>query len=614
MGSARRIRLALCYLTVAIGLGCATQRGALRSGRDTISNGPVGTSGKPTTNAQPSLITNFLVETQYRPRIEPSPAYYHPRLEMPTFINGKPVWPPKLKYGCPLLEIYLTNQADERLEFVRLFLNGNEVRELPSNDLYWWQFYPCPTLPPRSTILLQLSMVNQPNSNQAIEVETRSGQRLRVRVPAFTSPRSQIIAITFKPDFSTMYIAYRTSSSGRRPPAAIQINGRHMTKESRILESAVGSRPGLIAVDPKGTVHFGDPVHVRLELTDGTVASSMVRACSGLWLDAAGIGEHDEKWRKRLALDQRLLNRWTATDAACDDAKARFKFGQTAPALIGERVKAYETDASKLFHIFLCVSATPDGTFPIYGQCADGLVVSPYRLQYASIEDAGRFVEADENYFRWGWHAARPRPWYWMAEAFAKISTNRMLEPEELRLLVYSAVGHGAKGIQYFACDTAGGVMYDSMFGFLNSVKLSKAIAEINRELRSLEPILSTAFPVSIETFGSKNSGLRAYTLWCGEQGMLVIVRNLDYYTDRKPNDFAEKPRFRAKPKTLARVRVSLPTWLNLGRVVDPLHANRAQLPSRMIHHNRLELDFRDLELVKLAWIENESAERRGIP
>jgi hypothetical protein len=217
--------------------------------------------------------------------------------------------------------------------------------------------------------------------------------------------------------------------------------------------------------------------------------------------------------------------------------------------------------------------------------------VNPYQLHYGA---SPKFIEFEELFLQWGWEAGRPRSWYWIPETFD--IAGRILEPGELRSLAYSALGRGCKGIKYY--------IYGGKEGFQNSKPLTGEIKALNADIKKLAPILSAAIPLSVETVGAKESGICVYTLASGDEGMLVIIRNLDYSMDRKPNQWGAAPRFHFTPKENVKLTIRKPEWLAIRSVRDPLRPERPPFEYQD-KFDLLDLNIGRLELVQAVWIQN---------
>lgn len=499
----------------------------------------------------------------------------------------------------PLLEVYLRNQSENQtVEFTRCRLNSAEVKAL-TGEVVWTQFYPTAIAKPGETVLLQINVAQNPKVDQTLEVETKQGQRIAAKLGPFQTPPSRLTAVTFSSNFHRAFIAW-SSKVKDQAPTQLVINGKDCAGKIQIMElpggrarAATEERQGLLAVDLPTPAAQGIPMHVRLQFADGTAAQALLRASQGIFLDAFHVPEKDKKLRDELGLDAAPSAKMIEGDPACTDVKAGKKYGLSMPAILAARNKLYASTNThhRLSYIYMCTVATPNKAYSVYGQCVDALQVNPYQLQYSQ---SPKFIESEEMFFRWAWQGARPRPWYWIPEAFA--ADKRILEPGELRLLTYAALGRGCKGIKYF--------IYDPKTGFQNSPPLTAEIKAINHEIKTLEPILSPAIPLAVETIGNPKDGIRVYTLASGDRGLIVIIRTLAYQTDRQPNQWGAAPRFKFTPKSNVKITIQKPKWLTVGAITEPLADGKTSLTHR-VKDDLIELELSQLDLARVLWIEN---------
>lgn len=587
MGSRSRLGLALCCSALAV--GCVTQ------------------DRKPSAS-----VAEITAEVQYRPSIDSTCAYSP--IKFPRILYNREEEVPQRQRGdrFPLVEVFLTNRGTRTLEFTKMFLDQREINKFPETDVIWYQFYPAPVVRPGEAALLQICLVKNPAVRHRVDLEAKTGERISVRLPPFAFPKWEIIGVTFSPDFAKACIAYLPSNetkAGRRSgliPTGLTLNGKNLLSNCRVLDVPHETCPGMLSIDLPEPLRSGAPVHLRLTFRGGRVAQCLLRASSGITVDAYGVDEKDEKLRKELGLDLQPIFQELGADPSCEDSKV----GSSIPAISEMRRKAYEESNARLSSLFLCVTAWPQIFYPVYGQCADALQVNPYRLQYSGIDDDPKFVEKEENFFRWGWLAARPRPWCWAPEAclFRKRKFERMIEPQELRLLTYAALGHGARGIKYYTYGSGEG-----WIGFQESKALVEEIKKLNAEIKLLEPILAQAIPISIRTMGGSEGGIRLYTLWSDHSGgeLTLIARSLAYESSREPN-WGEHAAARFKHLAIHNDKVEVimekPTWLQVDSVIDALDASHEI--SWRAEGEKLRLAF-PKRLVTVARIRNESRDNK---
>jgi len=538
-----RIQVWLAFISLVFAVGCETQRG--------VQQQSLGDSPKVY-----ALPEGLHAEGQYRPGVDP--------------------------FQYPLIEVFLHNRTDKAIEWKRALLNGSEVQML-TNGVVWFQFYPTEKAAPNQTIELQINLKSNPMTPQTIEAETKDGQTVKVTLPQFSVPRVRLEAVTFRSDFKKAFIAYNVSGHGDNVESGfpkVAVNGSDVSVGVRVLceprrrqttrlvkpckecKPVAEYEPGLLSVELPERSSQGQPFHMRLEFKDGTIAQALLRAYKGLFLDAFGVDEKNQKLRKQLRLDAHPFGRLLNCDPACSDTSQGNKVGASMPSILATRKAWWSESDDRLSHVFLCTSATLNTHYSVYGQCMDAVQVNPYRLGWG---DSSKFIEDEENYFRWGRAASEPRPWFWIPEAWAV--RKRILEPEELRLLVYTALGHGVKGINYFTHSYDGP---SPATGFDRSPRLLAEVKRINQEIKRNERIFSESIPISEKTTGADTDGVRVYTLCAGEDGLLVILKNLDYGpTSREPNLPSTRSAFKCRPKTNLRIEISKPAWFHSIKQAD---------------------------------------------
>jgi hypothetical protein len=489
---------------------------------------------QPTTETVFALPEGLHAEAQYRPGVDSS------------------------KY--PLIEVYLHNQTSQPVEWKRASLNGNQLQML-TNGVVWFQFYPTEKANPGETVLLQVNLVANPRNEQTVRCETQDGRIIEVKLPPFSIPAVKMDAVTFSWDFRQMFVAYSPGSyfdCSQLVPSRVLVNGVDATATSELLSPPTLKEPAFLRVKLPEPTEQGRPMYVRLELRNGIVRHCLVRAWKGFFLDAFAVDEKNAKLRKALGLDHRPFGRHCGGDPACNDLALGRKYGASMDSVLEERKASWKEKDNRLSYVSLCTAATPNAAYSIYGQCMDAAQANPYRLHWSQEE---KFVETEERYLRWCRQAASPRPWFWFPETFEV--HGRILEAEELRLLACAAVGQGVKGINYFCHSYAGP---PPVHGFDKSPRLLAEVRTLNRMFKKYEHIFSTAIPISDESSTDQADKMAVKTLWCGDpSGVLVVIRNMDYSTDRTPNEYGSHARFHWKPnKEPAKISIGKPIWMPL--------------------------------------------------
>ncbi len=532
----------------------------------------------------------------------------------------------------PLVEIYLSNQTGKAVQWTGVTMDGVALGN--GTNCVWTQYYPNEKAGPGRTTLLQICLEDAPQVARKIEVETSDGQKVPVNLDpfpakprtdqskdffggmpknaillddystqAFPIPKCRLLGVTFDSAFKHIQVSWSSSTKGISCKRMV-INGDMIpgTKESLFssddLPKFAGSA-GMVCAAVAKPVQFGELIHVHIELSDNTTAQCLMRATNDFFVDDLGISRtvEGEASRKDLGLD--LHPKWKdlGFDVACADFATQ-KWGQSAPQLVAARKAAYDGGDPQPTYQYLCVSSIQN-TYSIYGQCSDGLQVNPYRRGWSTWE---KFIEEEAQTFRWAREAAQPRPWFWIPEVFIHKDDKRFLEADEYRSLTYAALGHACKGIGLYVYDDK------TVVGYSKNPSLLAEIKKVNAEIARLRPMLEPAQFISRKTIGDPDTGVRQYVLWSGQDGVLVILRNTDYSTDRKPDDMGRAPRFKCNSKSDVTAAVHIPSWIkeslaggsNPLQVLDPLSGE--VLPHKQ-DGDLVSVSLPKLDIGRILWI-----------
>lgn len=148
-------------------------------------------------------------------------------------------------------------------------------------------------------------------------------------------------------------------------------------------------------------------------------------------------------------------------------------------------------------------------------------------------------------------------------EAFTYRGT-RFPTPEEERIIVWSEIGEGSKGIWYYVSSPKA--------GYPASPPLEVEIGRINRELQALKEYIVISEPVSLVQGDTEK--VTAYTLLCGDKGILLIMMNNDH-----KSYFEEgKEPFEYTSKRNLETIVKIPDWLKVTGVIEIKYPEEKQV------------------------------------
>jgi len=515
-------------------------------------------------------------------------------------------------------EIYLTNRGTNPISFSVVELNGEELLSMetagklaaedaakkgekssvnkPQDYIFgqginWWQFYPCATAMPNATVMLQINFRKLITTAQTFTIHTTDGRLIRVGMPAFEMPEKAITAITYAVDYSQMYVQY---ISPRASVRRLWVNGEEI-KRYKILRGLAREDACVLAFEPPVKLRTGMPVYVKVQFKDHTVSQALVRAFAGILIDAMMLPKEEEsKLRKGLNLDAdpavvMILNT-IGGDITCQDAFAK-KNGFYAMPAVNDRIKSYNTFPDKLSAVHFCV-AEFTAQWDLYAALTDTAFVHPFALSH--YHDPAHFFEKEDIQFHNGYIAMRPRPFMWIPEAYRE--KERYIEPEELKVLLWTALVQGCKGVCYY------GYRHLQDRGFKDNAQLMETIVSLNKEIRKQMRLLSPLICASTNTIGDKQKGVKLYTAWAGEHGMLIVLRNLDYITDDKSNEEGKKPRFKAVVKPCVDIQLILPSWFGKA-AVKPMHGEGKVIAR--YKQRKVSLSIHKFGSYKVIWVKN---------
>lgn len=509
-----------------------------------------------------------------------------------------------VQYACPLenrigyntAEIYLENHFDKPLEFTSAVLDGvkmnvSRANALPDKlmsvsfdgvteplsslgaagkaNITWSQFYPSGVVGPGETIALQINFRIPASGRRKLVLAFKEGvapgeklvadrmaRELSVEIPRFhrsfgksvrvrnAAKEKLITALTYSLDFSRVYVQFL---SGKIPVKTLWLNNYEL-REMKVLRASGEAEPDMVFFSAPFKIATGKPMHLKLLFEDGDMRQAMVRAVNGVYAIAYGV---PEAGRAQLGLTDtpvHLLRAAAGGDVGCEDIRNNNSKGYSAAAVIKERLLRFAGEPDKLMAIHYCTGMYPE-LWNIYGVLADAVYANPYRFSFG--KDPLRFIEEEEACWEKARISARPRPWLWIPEAIKK--GRRYVEPEEMRVLMRMALIQGCKGVKYFK--------YPGDDGFSNYPQMLAVIQELNEFIRAQQAILSPLALVSEDVRGDAAGRIKVYTSWSGERGILVMVRNLEYRTDKEDNQQGSEPRFKAASRLNVPVKIAVPDW-----------------------------------------------------
>ncbi len=522
--------------------------------------------------------------------------------------------------GCETVEVYLVNPGTQAVTFTNAVLDG---LALPSLDdparrqiarrfqfdiggrsvaaprtveddprACWWQFQPSATLAPGEAAVFQINFRNESGYSQRypLQLFASDGTVLDVVIPRYAPDNRRITVVTWPENSDTVVIQH----TGEQPPDTVCVNGREM--KFRVLSPAVKGQSG--AVITQGEKPFRQGQTLLIELHFGTeIRRAFCRAIPNILIDGGGWNNAErlaDNIRHEYQLDDHPWLTLLPFDVACDDTRAK-KHGNSAVDVIAARVKAYEHAPERLSGVDFC-TALYASIWNIYAPIADAVVVKPYQLHWGA--QPSRFIEREEEHIARAVNAASPRATVWIPERFKR---NRHVEGGELKVLAWTALLRGVKGIRYHYWKNSADNPFEEC------PDLGAAMKELNAEIRNIRPILSPLIPAGKKE--DRTHFLNIYQGWSGDAGVLLLVRNMRYTTDEEPNDNGKSPRFNVQNVANVPVSFTPPPWLKKARPpVDPLSG--APIPCAVSDSGAMTMTLGSLDAFQLIWIANGDASR----
>jgi hypothetical protein len=331
------------------------------------------------------------------------------------------------------------------------------------------------------------------------------------------------------------------------------------------------------------------PVCVKLQFKDHTQRYDMVRAFSGILLDAFFLPKDREKeLRKELCLDPDPAVQMVKTvggDAICEDVH-RKQDGLHAMPLSAERLANCLQDPSRLSVMHFC-TAEYGGQWDLYGAVTDGAFSNPYTYGTREEERIRRLTSA-----------ARPRPFFWMPKTFKQKQAAQFPVSSDVQAYAWLSFVRGSKGISYFAYEPL------AEEGFSENRELLEGIRCLNEQICRQKEKLSSLIFISETPSEPPRDGIRQYTAWVPGKGMLILVWNHDVPTAGSSGGGEAK--HSPVLGQAVEVMVQLPPWL--GRVkVEDLLTGRRMRSTRPRQSQQIRIELCDMATFRMLWVTEES-------
>ena len=170
----------------------------------------------------------------------------------------------------------------------------------------------------------------------------------------------------------------------------------------------------------------------------------------------------------------------------------------------------------------------------------------------------------------------------------------RELDGREFETLAWCAFMRGVRGMRvhhWFNSRTE---------PFAGNQGLADAVRKFNSDFNRLRPVIEKSIPMRCHE--RRDSRIKIYESWCGDEGVLLLVRNLRYDVGLDMKTQRRIRPYSVKPLNRCRFKLPSPEWLKPIRAIDPLSGKEISIK---VQSGKCELSFENLQSHRLIWIQN---------
>lgn len=451
----------------------------------------------------------------------------------------------------PVAEFFVRNDSPRKIVWADAFADSRLLRRppppppnisvagvkiaspaTPEDPLaVWWEWLPSATVPPGGISVFRICLRSRPAALLAFEFRGTKGESVSAILPPTSAAPAAppLLAVSWSPDRSRLFALLPTGTH----PVAARMDSR--PAQIKAHDARFSGAPVLLEVEvpPGARPAEGGGAFAEFEFADGSARHAYLTALSSVGVYDAPPADFasspdaccgdvvgDDGGRSGICL--------IPSDATCADLRDGHS-GANVWKVIRDRELLRSRRPGKPPAFAFCAGTTPE-TAAVYGHIAEVLVAKPYRLGWGA--DPSRFVDEEADALAAYRAACAPAPFVYVPERFAR--HGRHVSPEELRILEWTAILSGAKGLRrHFS--------YSGDKALL--ARLGPAADATAAEVRRLQNVVAPLLPVSDAV--QPRNGVRVMTAWSGASGALYLVRSVAG----------------AAPRASLRAEIDVPAW-----------------------------------------------------
>lgn len=497
------------------------------------------------------------------------------------------------------IHIFIKNPLKTPISINKLYFNGIEIKDMPDDNILWYQITP-EEATETEIMNLKIKQRRQTNKLIKINIELTNGDEISTIIEPKIEPLS-ITFIGFSKEKDKVYIYLENQGEEEIKIAKLEIDGKEKTKECFIPERTIlPNSKALIIYQPEAEEELKQGKYITIKIkTDKQEAVAQTRIYSYFPIGSFGKDtridyyfeqEHfeihypkkEEEFEKiRQEKEFKVIHLFD--DPGCVDGTKNQIIGTSAKEIIRRNKILYKYDKIHPTIIYGCEHQKPYNYF-IYGELTDIFSVDPYEIIYYHNPP-----EKNAYYVKIAKKASQPRLLWTIPEAFTYRGTRHPTGQEE-RIIVWSEIGEGSKGIWYY--------VYEQKIGYPANKELEEEIKKINWELQKLKDYIVISEPFVLGKIEIEK--VSPYTLVCGDKGIIVILVNNDH-----ESKFNQQPYFTYTEKENVKIDIKIPNWLKVKSVKEIKYPEERKI-DYIKEEDKITIKIEKLEITAQFLIETE--------